>query len=191
MAETEDKNGKNVEELESINGATIKLSKNQMRAMGLTYKAPQTPAQIARNERNRERFKQKHEEYNRKKAEFEENQLKKIEKSVNVKLKPKQKYNYETVEIPLINDENDEESDDYAQFLAYKAKQKEKSIQKEKPVKKEKKVVVKDETSSEDEYIQKKTKKATKILETVSKLDEAINKISVPVNPYLALFNKK
>ena len=42
---------------------------------------------------------------------------------------------------------------------------------------------------SDEEFIQKKTAKATKILETVNKLDTAINKISNG-NPYVDFFNK-
>jgi hypothetical protein len=46
-----------------------------------------------------------------------------------------------------------------------------------------------EEESSEDEYIQK-TKKATKIVETVSKLDKAINQIKSTGNRYDSLLSK-
>lgn len=45
------------------------------------------------------------------------------------------------------------------------------------------------EESSDDEYIQK-TKKATKIVETVSKLDKAINQMKTGGNRYDSLLNK-
>ena len=81
--------------------------------------------------------------------------------------------------------------DDFEEYLRFKqAKIKAKKIKAKNVTTKSRKVVEsKSESSSDDEMIQKKTKKATKIIETVNKLDSAINKMSVG-NPYLDLFNK-
>ncbi len=84
------------------------------------------------------------------------------------------------VEVPLAESSDDETTKEFQDFLKFKKAQS--KVKKVKPP-------PKDEPSSEDEMIQKKIKKSTKILETVNKLDTAINKLSIG-NPYLDLFNK-
>ena len=186
----------------------LNLSKAQLKALGLQYKAPQTEAQMNRNKVLSEMSKARHEKQRKEKEDYERAQIEALQKKIAVEPKPKQKYNKKMVEIPLNSSESESEvneddidavltvpkhrwSDDFKEYLRFKqAKIKAKKIKaKNVTTKSRKDVESKSETSSDDEMIQKKTKKATKIIETVNKLDSAINKMSVG-NPYLDLFNK-
>ena len=187
----------------------LNLSKAQLKALGLQYKAPQTEAQMNRNKVLSEMSKARHEKQRKEKEDYERAQIEALQKKIAVEPKPKQKYNKKMVEIPLNSSESESESevnedivavktapqhrwgDDFEEYLRFKqAKIKAKKIKAKNVTTKSRKVVEsKSESSSDDEMIQKKTKKATKIIETVNKLDSAINKMSVG-NPYLDLFNK-
>ena len=170
----------------------LNLSKAQLKALGLQYKAPQTEAQIKRNKVLSEMSKARHEKQRKEKEDYERAQIEALQKKIAVEPKPKQKYNKKMVEIPLNSSESESEvNEDIEEYLRFKqAKIKAKKIKAKNVTTKSRKVVEsKSESSSDDEMIQKKTKKATKIIETVNKLDSAINKMSVG-NPYLDLFNK-
>ena len=170
----------------------LNLSKAQLKALGLQYKAPQTEAQMNRNKVLSEMSKARHEKQRKEKEDYERAQIEALQKKIAVEPKPKQKYNKKMVEIPLNSSESESEvNEDFEEYLRFKqAKIKAKKIKaKNVTTKSRKEVESKSESSSDDEMIQKKTKKATKIIETVNKLDSAINKMSVG-NPYLDLFNK-
>ena len=170
----------------------LNLSKAQLKSLGLQYKAPQTEAQMNRNKVLSEMSKARHEKQRKEKEDYERAQIEALQKKIAVEPKPKQKYNKKMVEIPLNSSESESEVDeDIEEYLRFKqAKIKAKKIKAKNVTTKSRKVVEsKSESSSDDEMIQKKTKKATKIIETVNKLDSAINKMSVG-NPYLDLFNK-
>lgn len=159
----------------------LNLSKAQLKALGLQYKPPQTEAQKTRNQRLSEMAKARHEKHRKEKEEYEKAQLQALTEKIVVDKKPKQKYVKQTIEIPLADSDGDDEmAKEYQEFLKFKKAQS--KVKKIKPPPKE-------ESSSDDEMIQKKAAKATKIIETVNKLDTAINKLSVG-NPYLDLFNK-
>lgn len=167
----------------------LNLSKAQLKALGLQYKAPQTEAQLKRNQKLSEMSKARHDKQRREREAYEREQIENLQKKLVVEPKPKQKYNKKTIPVSVNSSDDSSDSDDedvkeYQEFMKFK-KAKAKTT---KPAKKPKEVV-KDESSSDDEMIQKKTAKATKIIETVNKLDNAINKMSVG-NPYLDLFNK-
>jgi hypothetical protein len=170
----------------------LNLSKAQLKALGLQYKAPQTEAQMKRNKVLSEMSKARHEKQRKEKEDYERAQIEALQKKIAVEPKPKQKYNKKMIKIPLNSSESESESEvneDFEEYLRFKqAKIKAKKIKKQ-TTKSRKEVESKSESSSDDEMIQKKTKKATKIIETVNKLDSAINKMSVG-NPYLDLFNK-
>lgn len=159
---------------EVIRVVKTKLSQRQKKELGLIkpkteYKKPRTEAQLAHDERLRQINKENAEKLKREKAEYEEAQLKKLQFKIEEKNKRKNKVA-----------EFDEE--EYQKWLEFK------KLNVEKPATK-KKVVEKEE--SDDEGFQSKTKKAQKIIKEVEQLENKISKLSVPVNPYLELFNKR
>jgi hypothetical protein len=162
----------------------LKLSKNQLKALGLEYKAPQSEKQQARNMKLSEMSKARHDKLRKEKEEYEQQQVRELKNKVSIKTKPKKTYVKQMVEIPEEEYEADDESEEvreYAEFQKYKlAKQKAKKTVKAEPKEEE-----------DDDFIQKKAQKATAVLETINKLDNAINKISSHANPYLEFFNKK
>lgn len=167
------------DEMES--SKTISLTKAQLKALGIQYKAPQTDAQQARNQRLSELQKARHAKQRQEKEQYERQQLQMLQSKIKASVKPKQKYIKQKIEVPLNSEESDDESKkDYEEFLKFKKSQQKAKQQEPKPEAK---------PESDDEFIQKKTAKATKILETVNKLDNAINKISGG-NPYMDFFNK-
>lgn len=135
----------------------------------------------ARRERLSQQFKERHAKQRVEKANFEKEQLDKIAKKINVKVKAKQvkekikQYESET--------ETDEETlNEYLEFKKFKQ-------QKKQPVKQVKEEEVND---ADDEKIIQKTKKASQVLEAVSKLDQTIQSMNGGYqNPYLAFFNNK
>lgn len=164
----------------------LNLSKAQLKALGLQYKPPQTEAQKLRNQKLSEMAKARHEKHRQEKQEYEKAQLQALTDKIVVDKKPKQKYVKQVIQVPIVDSESDEE---YNEFLKFKKAQiKAKKVIGQSPTR-HRREQPKEESSSEDEMIQKKAAKATKIIETVNKLDTAINKLSV-ANPYLDLFNK-
>lgn len=166
---------------EETSQKVLSLSKRQLKALGLEYKKEQTERQIARNQKMSEYWKKRHEEERLKKQAYEAEQLSKLQQKIAVKTKPKQKYVTKKYNVSLDDDEDSEELREYQEFQKFKNAKKKGNSTKSK----------KEESEDEkDGYIQKKAQKATEILETVNKLDTAINKLS-STNPYLGLFNKK
>jgi hypothetical protein len=179
------------------NVKVLNLSKAQLRALGINYKAPQTAAQLERNKKLSEMAKQRHEAARRQKAEYEQQQAQMIYPKAT--LKPKQKYHQQTFPIEIEENSDDERMmQEYKEFQKFKA-----SKQRPADVKPKKKISVEEKEpgqarhgyaepeSSDDERIQKKAEKATKVIEAVDKLNNAINKMAPPTNPYLDLFNRK
>ena len=134
----------------------LNLSKAQLKALGLQYKAPQTEAQMNRNKVLSEMSKARHEKQRKEKEDYERAQIEALQKKIAVEPKPKQKYNKKMVEIPLNSSES--ESDDIEEYLRFKqAKIKAKKIKaKNVTTKSRKDVESKSESSSDDEMIQKK-----------------------------------
>jgi len=173
------------------NVKVLNLSKAQLRALGINYKHPQTAAQLERNKKLSEMAKQRHEAARKQKAEYEQQQAQMIYPKAT--LKPKQKYHQQTFPIEIEeNSEDDNTMQEYIEFQKFKASKKKADIivpsrgPKPKKIEKER-----EPESSDDDRIQKKAEKATKVIEAVDKLNNAINKITPPINPYLDLFNRK
>ena len=167
------------------NKPVFKLSKNQLKALGLEYKAPQTEKQQARNMKLSEMSKARHDKQRKEKEEYEQQQIKELKNKVSIKTKPKKTYIKQMVEIPegYEADDESEEAKEYEEFQKYKlAKQKAKKVVREPK---------KEEVDDDDDFIQKKAQKATAVIETINKLDNAINKMAGSSNPYLDFFNKK
>jgi hypothetical protein len=167
------------------NKKVLNLSKAQLKALGLQYKPPQTEAQQKRNERLSQMSKARHEQQRKDKEEYERAQMAALQNKLIIDTKMKQKYNKKSMAIELDASSDDEMMSEYQEFLKFKNTKSKATTKKPKEAKK---TEINDE-SSDDEVIQKKAAKATKIIETVNKLDSAINKMSVG-NPYLDLFNK-
>jgi len=164
------------ENLEDLVG--VALPKSVLKKLGIRYTQQNpTEKQKARNDKLREYALARHAKVREDKARFEKEQLEKIAKKVKVV----QKLN-KAKESFIEDDGDDEKEEDLLEFLEYKKF-------KAKKKKKEELAPKKEEESEDDGYIQKKTEKATKIIEAVSKLDKAINQLQ-PTNPYLALMKK-
>lgn len=136
----------------------------------------------ARRERLSQQFKDRHAKSRADKEAFEKEQLAKIEKRLSVKVrasKVKEK-------IKQIQSDSETDEETLNEYLEYKKFKKGKKA----PTPK------KDESDSEDEKanekVIQKTKKATQVLEAVSKLDQTISQLNGGyTNPYLAFFNSK
>lgn len=166
------------ENLEDLVG--IALPKSVLKKLGIKYTQPNlTEKQIARNQKLREYSLARHAKVREDKARFEREQLEKIAKKVKVVQKIK-KATDTFIETDV--DDDDDNETNIQEFLEYKKFKANKKKKQEVAPKKE-------EESEDDGYIQKKTEKATKIIEAVSKLDKAINQLQ-PTNPYLALMKK-
>lgn len=155
----------------------VALPKSVLKKLGIKYKQEkQSEKQLARNEKLREMALARHAKVREDKAKFEKEQLEKIAKKVKVVQKLKK------AKDDFIEDDGDDEKEEdlleYLEFQKFKARKKTKKDN----------VAIKEE-EDDDGYIQKKTEKATKIIEAVSKLDKAINQLQ-PTNPYLALMKK-
>lgn len=174
----------------------LNLTKKQLETLGIKYKSPQTPAQLERNKKLSEISKKRHEENRRQKEQYEREQLEKFKAKAVVK--PKQKYNLEKYEVELNDDSSDDNAmQEYREFQKFKASRQRQADDIVLPKKKaeaepkQKTKKEKDQESSDDDRIQKKAEKATKVIEAVDKLNNVINKMVPPINPYLDLFNRK
>ena len=175
MSETDKNDDVKSESEEEKNESVIRLSKNQLKALGLEYKRPQSEKEKIRNEMLRQKAIERHAKARELKAQKEAEAVERLKSKFVVK--PKQKYNNK-VEVAI--DNSDEE--DYNEFQKFKEMKKQKKLDpKPKPEKKEE--------SDDDGFIQNKQKKAVAVIETINKLDNAISKINS--NPYLAIFNQK
>lgn len=164
------------ENLEDLVG--VALPKSVLKKLGIRYTQQNpTEKQKARNDKLREYALARHAKVREDKARFEREQLEKIAKKVKVVQKIKK-----ATDTFIEDDGDDEKEEDLLEFLEYKKFKANKKKKQEVAQKKE-------EESEDDGYIQKKTEKATKIIEAVSKLDKAINQLQ-PTNPYLALMKK-
>jgi hypothetical protein len=175
MSETDKNDAVKSESEDEKNESVIRLSKNQLKTLGLEYKRPQSEKEKIRNEMLRQKAIERHAKARQLKAEKEAEAVERLKSKFAIK--PKQKYNNK-VEVAI--DNSDEE--DYNEFQKFKEMKKQKKLEpKSKPEKKEE--------SDDDGFIQNKQKKAVAVIETINKLDTAINKINS--NPYLAIFNQK
>lgn len=174
MSETDKNDAVKNESEEEKNESVIRLSKNQLKALGLEYKRPQSEKEKIRNEMLRQKAIERHAKARELKAQKEAEAVERLKSKFAIK--PKQKYNNK-VEVAI--DNSDEE--DYNEFQKFKEMKKQKKLE-TKPKSEHK------EESDDDGFIQNKQKKAVAVIETINKLDTAISKINS--NPYLALFQK-
>lgn len=185
-----------IEEIEDVEQVkkVVKLTKKQMNELGIIKKKEISEKERLRNEAlvrgNKERAIAKKEL-----RIANENKLYKYNDEIDIVQKPKNKY----VKKPIIlkpepepepedepSNETDDELKEYLEYQKFKTNKKKVATVKKPRVKKP---ILQEEEESDDGYIQKKQQKATAILETVNKLDSAINKLNN--NPYTAFFNKK
>jgi hypothetical protein len=183
-----------IEEIEDVEQVkkVVKLTKKQMNELGIIKKKEISEKERLRNEAlakgNRERAIAKKEL-----RVANENKIYKYNDEVDIIQKPKNKYVKKPIILkPDVEDdetdanETDDELKEYLEYQKFKTNKKKVSTVKKPRVKKP---ILQEEEESDDGYIQKKQQKATAILETVNKLDSAINKLNN--NPYTAFFNKK
>jgi len=124
-------------------------------------------------EQNRLKWQQKKED---KKKKLIEEQQAKEEVSTRVLVAPKRLYKNKLKKE--LEQDYDEDSEDEIQI-----------IKKSKPKKVIKKIIEEEEEDSDDDVIQK-TKKATKLLDTVTKLDKKIEEMKTNKGRYETLFSK-
>lgn len=180
-----------IEEVEQVK-KVVKLTKKQMNELGIIKKKEISEKERLRNEAlvkgNKERAIAKKEL-----RVANENKLYKYNDEIDIIQKPKNKYVKKPIILkPDVEDdetdanETDDELKEYLEYQKFKSDKKKVATVKKPRIKKP---ILQEEEESDDGYIQKKQQKATAILETVNKLDSAINKLNN--NPYAAFFNKK
>ena len=180
-----------IEEVEQVK-KVVKLTKKQMNELGIIKKKEISEKERLRNEAlvkgNKERAIAKKEL-----RVANENKLYKYNDEIDIIQKPKNKYVKKPIILkPDVEDdetdanETDDELKEYLEYPKFKSDKKKVATVKKPRIKKQ---ILQEEEESDDGYIQKKQQKATAILETVNKLDSAINKLNN--NPYAAFFNKK
>lgn len=180
-----------IEEVEQVK-KVVKLTKKQMNELGILKKKEISEKERLRNEAlvkgNKERAIAKKEL-----RVANENKLYKYNDEIDIIQKPKNKYVKKPIILkPDVEDdetdanETDDELKEYLEYQKFKSDKKKVATVKKPRIKKP---ILQEEEESDDGYIQKKQQKATAILETVNKLDSAINKLNN--NPYAAFFNKK
>lgn len=157
-----------------------KIPKNQLRKIMQPYKPQMSEKQKERNDKLVALNKVKWDKLREDRLKHEEQQLRILSKQV--KVKPKR--NYIKNPIVYVSDASEEDEQDIEEYKQYR---KWKDSKKSKPKPKQ----ISDD--DEDEYIQKtkpKIKKATEILNTVNKLDNALKSLNVS-NPYFEAMNRK
>lgn len=178
MSETDKNDAVKSESEEEKNESVIRLSKNQLKALGLEYKRPQSEKEKIRNEMLRQKAIERHAKARELKAQKEAEAVERLKSKFAIK--PKQKYNNK-VEVAIDKTEGyNSDEEDYNEFQKFKEMKKQKKLEPKAKAKEE---------SDDDGFIQNKQKKAVAVIETINKLDTAISKINS--NPYLALFNQK
>lgn len=152
--------------------------------------------------KNRERFQKMAEEKLKKKEEIQETKEQIVEEK-NAQLPPSKK---ETIKISVRNggkpdpvlpdpfEESDDESDE--EIIEESESEPEPAPKKKKvaiPVvlKRQKKKVVESDTDTSDSDADIKPKKIQKMVKTLNKIDETLQKANVPVNPYLNMLNRR
>lgn len=189
MSETDKNDAVKSESEEEKNESVIRLSKNQLKALGLEYKRPQSEKEKIRNEMLRQKAIERHAKARELKAQKEAEAVERLKSKFAIK--PKQKYNNK-VEVAIDKTEGyNSDEEDYNEFQKFKEMKKQKKLEtksKPKSTMPSAKTETKEE-SDDDGFIQNKQKKAVAVIETINKLDTAISKINS--NPYLALFNQK
>lgn len=137
----------------------------------------------ARRERLSQQLKERHAKQREEKERYEKEQLDKIAKKLSVKVKAKQikekvkKYDSET-------ETDDEALKEYLEYRKFKAQNKRPTNKKE--------VSMETDDEGDTKKIVNNTKKATEVLEAVSKLDQTIQNLNGGyTNPYLAFFNNR
>lgn len=177
MSETDKNDAVKSESEEEKNESIIRLSKNQLKALGLEYKRPQSEKEKIRNEMLRQKAIERHAKARELKAQKEAEAVERLKSKFAIK--PKQKYNNK-VEVAIDKTEGyNSDEEDYNEFQKFKEMKKQKKLETKPETKEE---------SDDDGFIQNKQKKAVAVIETINKLDTAISKINS--NPYLALFQK-
>lgn len=179
MSETDKNDAVKNESEEEKNESVISLSKNQLKALGLEYKRPQSEKEKIRNEMLRQKAIERHAKARELKAQKEAEAVERLKSKFAIK--PKQKYNNK-VEVAIDKTEGsfaNSDEEDYNEFQKFKEMKKQKKLEPKAKAKEE---------SDDDGFIQNKQKKAVAVIETINKLDTAISKINS--NPYLALFQK-
>lgn len=173
--------GEESEELDEMTKKIIKsLSHTQLKKIIQPYKPTLTDKQKERNDRLVEFNKAKWEKIRKEKQDHEQKQLKLL--SEKVAIKPKQKYNKKPV-VYVSDDDDSEEVNEYYEYKKWKENKKKipKQPKEKQPL------------SDDDEYIQKtkpKIQKATEILNSVNKLDNALKHLTIN-NPYLDAMNRR
>lgn len=161
-----------------------KIPKTELKKLMKPYKPPLTEKQQERNNKLVALNKAKWEKLKQDRLKYEEDQLKILSKQV--KIKPKRAYTKKP--IIYLSDSDDEDEQGIEEFLKYKKwKENHKKV-----VKKPEKTQDED-VDDDDEYIQKtkpKIQKATELLNSVNKLDNALKSLSIS-NPYLEAMNRK
>jgi hypothetical protein len=157
-----------------------KIPKSQLKKLIQPYKPTLSDKQKERNEKLVALNKAKWEKLRQERKKYEEDQLKILSKQV--KIKPKR--DYKRKPVVYVSEESEEDEQDMEEYIKYK-----------KWKDNQKKVIKKPDknNSDDDEYIQKtkpKIEKATEILNTVNKLDNALKSLSVN-NPYFEAMNRK
>lgn len=134
----------------------------------------------ARRERLSQQFKDRHAKQRADKEAFEKEQLAKIEKRLSVKVRAS-KVKEKIKQIESESETDEETLNEYLEFKKFKKNKKVPAPKKDDS----------DDEKEDDKVIQK-TKKATQVLEAVSKLDQTISQLNGGyTNPYLAFFNNK
>ena len=163
----------------------ITLPKSVLKKLGIKYNPPDkvlSEKEQLRRQKLSEINKERHAKARAEKEAFEREQLAKIQKKMTIKVRAS-KVKEQITKLDDESSSTDEEAlNEYLEFKKFKAK-------KNKPIKK--KEASDSENEIENKKIVNKTKKATEVLEAVSKLDHTIQSLNGGyVNPYLALFNK-
>jgi hypothetical protein len=162
------------------------IPQSQLRKLIKPYKSELTEKQIERNNKLVALNKAKWEKLREDKQKHEERQMALL--SQQIKMKPKRLY----VRKPQIYDASDSDDEqDYSEFFEFKKwKETKKTAAKKEP--KPKPPAKSD--SDDDGYIQKtkpKIEKATELIQTVNKLDNAIKSLNMGSNPYLEAMNRR
>jgi hypothetical protein len=135
----------------------------------------------ARRERLSQQLKERHAKQRAEKERYEKEQLDKIAKKLSVKVKAKQ-VKEKVKQIDSDSSTDDESLREYLEYKKFKQ-------QKRKPTQLKE---INSDDDVEDKKVIMKTKKATEVLEAVSKLDQTIQNLNGGyVNPYLAFFNSR
>jgi hypothetical protein len=164
---------------EKVNDAPITISYAQAKQLAKSLRPAMTDKQREHVNKLVEMNKKKWEEKNLKKQE--EEQLK-LANSTPIVVRPKKVYKKKIIQQVEPEEVEEEPEEEIIEEVIVKAKPKKKII---------KKIIEKEESEEDedDDDIIQKTKKATKVINTINKLDNAINQLKSN-NPYANAFSK-